>query len=402
MSIAPPIAGLVPEIVRDIAPFLALRRDLHAHPELSYREHRTARVVAATLRDLGLPVHEGLAGTGVVACLNGREPGLSIGLRADMDALPVRETNAFAHASRHDGVMHACGHDGHVAMLLAAAAHLARHPPARGRIVFIFQPAEEQGAGGQRMVDEGLFDRFSCDSVYALHNWPGLPEGHFAVRPGAMMAGTAGFEIVVTGRGAHAAMPHLGIDAVMVGCQVANALQLLVSRELDPVDAAVLSITQIHAGETMNAIPASAVLRGTVRAFSDEVFAQIAGGMERIASQVCGAFGARAQVRFQRNYPPLHNDPDCTETARAAMRDTVGTHRVREAVLTMAAEDFSYMLRARPGCYALLGAGDGDHRPPDHGGGPCTLHNGSYDFNDRLLAIGASYWVRLTARVLAA
>jgi len=392
---------LVAGIVDHLAEFIQLRRDLHAHPELSYEEHRTSHVVAGLLRSWGLEVHTGLAGTGVVGVLRGGEGVRSIGLRADMDGLPVTEVNDFAHASRHQGKMHACGHDGHTVMLLAAARHLAHSRGFRGTVHFIFQPAEERGAGARKMIDEGLFERFPCDAVFALHNWPGLPAGSFAARPGPMMAGTAGFEVVVSGRSCHAAMPHLGTDPIMIACQLATAFQLMVTRELNPVETAVLSVTQIHAGEAMNVIAESAVLKGTVRAFREPVFDQIEAGMQRVATQVSAAFGATAQVKFSRNYPPTVNDAGQTGFAIDVMRRVAGAGAVdANAPLTLASEDFAYMLEALPGCYALLGNGDGGHRMPDHGGGPCVLHNGSYDFNDDLIAVGASYWVRLAEEFL--
>lgn len=388
------IADFVPEFTR-------LRRDLHAHPELSYEEHRTSRIVAGLLRTWGLEVHTGLAGTGVVGVLRNGAGERRIGLRADMDALPVTEANDFAHASQEAGKMHACGHDGHTVMLLAAAQHLAQSRRFSGTVCFIFQPAEERGAGAQRMIDDGLFTRFPCDAVFALHNWPGLAAGTFAVCPGAIMAGTAGFEVTVHGRSCHAAMPHLGTDALMTACQLVTAFQLLVARELDPVDTAVLSVTQIHAGDAMNVIPDLAVLRGTVRAFSGAVFERIEAGMQRLVAQLGVAYGTTAQLRFTRNYPPTINDVAQTRFAAGVMAQVAGADAVNAlASPTLAAEDFAYMLQQRPGCYALLGNGDGDHRMPDHGGGPCMLHNSSYDFNDALIPVGASYWVRLAEAFL--
>ena len=394
-------AALVPEIILSAEKFSALRRDLHAHPELSYEEHRTSRIVAELLRSWGIEVHTGLAVTGVVGVLRRGSSHRSIGLRADMDALPVSEANEFAHASTHPGKMHACGHDGHTAMLLCAAEYLATSKAFDGTVVFIFQPAEERGAGALRMMTEGLFEKFPCDAVFSLHNWPGLAAGTFSVRSGPMMAGTAGFQIVVRGRSSHAAMPHLGVDPIAVACQMGSSLQLLVSRTLNPVDTAVLSITQIHAGETMNTIPESATMKGTVRAFSSDMFDQLEKGMERIARQTAAAFDATVEFSFSRNYPPTVNDKTQTEFALRAMRQVCNVNAVSsDAPLTMASEDFAYMLQARPGCYAFLGNRVGVHRLPDHGDGPCMLHNGSYDFNDELIAIGASYWVKLTESFL--
>jgi len=395
------MGALIPGIVLRAEKFAALRRDLHAHPELSYEEYRTSRMVAEYLQSWGIEVHAGLAVTGVVGVLRCGSSERSIGLRADMDALPVSEINQFAHASIYPGKMHACGHDGHTVMLLAAAEYLATSKSFDGTVVFIFQPAEERGAGALRMISEGLFEKFPCDAVFGIHNWPGLPVGSFAVRSGPMMAGTAGFEILVQGRSSHAAMPHLGVDPIATACQLVSSLQLLVSRTLNPVDAAVLSITQIHAGDTMNTTPESATLKGTVRAFSNEVFDQIEIGMKRIATQTAAAFGATVTFTFSRNYPPTVNDKAQTEFALWAMKQVCDVKAVcADAPLTMASEDFAYMLQARPGCYAFLGNGVGDHRMPDHGAGPCMLHNGSYDFNDDLIAIGASYWVTLAESFL--
>lgn len=396
MSAAPPgldaaLDGLV-----------ALRRDLHAHPELAHDERRTAGIVAAELRQAGVEVHEGLAGTGVIGVLRAGDGGRAIALRADLDALPVQETNRFAHASTVPGVMHACGHDGHVAMLVGAARLLAATRRFRGTVVFVFQPAEERGTGARGLLADGLLERFPFDAVYGLHNWPGLPHGRFATRTGALMAGTASFELTVHGRGTHAALPHLGTDPIVVACQLGVQAQLVVSRGIDPVDAAVLSVTQVRAGHARNAIPAQAVLSGTVRAFDDAVFERIEAGLRRLVDGTCEAYGARGEVRFERHDPPVVNDAAHVARAVAAMRDVAGADGVdADARPTMAAEDFAWLLRERPGCYALLGAGDGGHRAPGHGAGPCVLHHGAYDFDDRLLPVGVAYWVRLVERELA-
>ena len=374
----------------------AIRRDLHAHPELCYEEHRTADVVAARLADWGIPVVRGLGGTGVVGIIKNGNSSRAIGLRADMDALPMQELNTFEHASRHAGKMHACGHDGHTAMLLGAAHYLSQNRNFDGTVYLIFQPAEEGGAGARRMIADGLFERFPMDAVYGLHNWPGMAAGKFGVVAGPMMASSNEFRVVVKGKGAHAAQPHRGIDPVMVAVQIAQAWQTIVSREKNPLDTAVLSITQIHAGSATNVIPDEAVLIGTVRTFTTEVLDLVERRMQEIAAGVASAFNAGVDFSFKRNYPPLVNHAAQTAFAIEAMKAVVGEENVDANVEpTMGAEDFAFMLQAKPGCYVFLGNGDGAHRLGGHGLGPCQLHNGSYDFNDQLLPIGASYWVRL-------
>jgi amidohydrolase len=373
-----------------------IRRDLHAHPELCYQEQRTADVVAARLTEWGIPVVRGLGVTGVVGIIkNGNSP-RAIGLRADMDALPMQELNTFDHASRHAGKMHACGHDGHTAMLLGAAHYLSRHRNFDGTVYLIFQPAEEGGGGARRMMDDGLFDTYPMEAVYGMHNWPGIPAGHFAVVDGPMMASSNEFRVVVKGKGAHAAQPHRGIDPVMVAVQVAQAWQAIISREKNPLDTAVLSITQIHAGSATNIIPDEAVMVGTVRTFSTAVLDLIQRRMDEVAKGIAAGFNAGIDFEFHRNYPPLVNHREQTAFAVQAMKAVVGEANVDTNVEpTMGAEDFAFMLQAKPGCYVFLGNGEGDHRAAGHGLGPCQLHNASYDFNDRLLPIGASYWVRL-------
>jgi hippurate hydrolase len=373
-----------------------IRRDLHAHPELCYEEVRTADVVAARLTEWGIPIVRGLGVTGVVGIVkNGSSP-RAIGLRADMDALPMQEINGFAHTSRHPGKMHACGHDGHTAMLLGAAHHLAKHRNFDGTVYLIFQPAEEGGGGARRMMDDGLFEQFPMEAVYGMHNWPGIPEGNFGVVAGPMMASSNEFRVVVRGKGAHAAQPHRGIDPVMVAVQIAQAWQTIVSREKNPLESAVLSITQIHAGSATNVIPDEAELVGTVRTFSTGVLDLIQRRMEEIANGVAAAFNASVDFKFKRNYPPLINHPAQTAFAVEAMRAVVGDERVDTHVEpTMGAEDFAFMLQEKPGCYVFIGNGEGAHRAGGHGLGPCQLHNTSYDFNDNLLPIGASFWVKL-------
>jgi amidohydrolase len=373
-----------------------IRRDLHAHPELSYEEQRTSDLVAARLTEWGIPIVRGLGVTGVVGIIKNGDSPRAIGLRADMDALPVQELNGFAHASRHAGKMHACGHDGHTAMLLGAAHHLARHRNFNGTVYLIFQPAEEGGAGARRMMEDGLFEQFPMEAVYGMHNWPGIPVGNFGVVAGPMMASSNEFRVVVKGKGAHAAQPHRGVDPVMVAVQIAQAWQTIISREKNPLDTAVLSITQIHAGSATNVIPDEVELIGTVRTFTTEVLDLVETRMEAIARGMAAGFNAGIDFDFKRNYPPLVNHPEQTAFAVEAMKAVAGADKVDASVEpTMGAEDFAFMLQEKPGCYVFIGNGEGDHRDGGHGLGPCQLHNASYDFNDQLLPIGASYWVRL-------
>lgn len=394
--------NLITEIEHARAEFQRIRRDLHAHPELAFEERRSAEVVAELLSGWGIPIHTGLAGTGVVGIVKAGDSARAIGLRADMDALPIQEANTFEHASRHAGKMHACGHDGHTAMLLAAARHLQATRNFNGTVYLIFQPAEEKGGGAQRMIEEGLFERFPMESVYGIHNWPGMPAGFFGVNAGAIMASSSEFRVTLRGKGSHAALPHNAIDPVAAVVQLAQSLQTILTRNKRPTDAAVMSVTQIHAGQTSNVIPDSAWLGGTVRTFSLEVLDLIENRMRELARYTGAGFGCEAEVEFSRNYPPTINHAQETAVCVEVMRELVGAHNV-EADLEppMSAEDFSFMLQARPGCYALLGNGDGGHREHGHGAGPCMLHNTSYDFNDELLPIGASYWVRLAERILA-
>jgi hippurate hydrolase len=378
-----------------------IRRDIHAHPELCYEEQRTADVVASRLADWGIEVVRGLGVTGVVGIIKGGDSSRAIGLRADMDALPMQELNTFEHASRHAGKMHACGHDGHTTMLLGAAHYLSQNRNFDGTVYLIFQPAEEGGAGARRMMDDGLFERFPMDAVYGMHNWPGLAAGKFGVVAGPMMASSNEFRVVVKGKGAHAAQPHRGIDPVMVAVQIAQSWQTIISREKNPLETAVLSITQIHAGSATNVIPDEAVLIGTVRTFTTEVLDLVERRMQEMAAGVAAAFNAGIDFSFKRNYPPLVNHAAQTAFAIEAMKAVVGEDNVDANVEpTMGAEDFAFMLQAKPGCYVFLGNGEGEHRAGGHGLGPCQLHNGSYDFNDQLLPIGASYWVRLVEMAL--
>ena len=379
----------------------AIRRDIHAHPELCFEEFRTADLVAKKLEEWGIPVIRGLAGTGVVGVIQRGNSTRAIGLRADMDALPMQEINQFEHTSTHIGKMHACGHDGHTAMLLGAARYLAHDANFDGTVFLIFQPAEEGGGGARRMIEDGLFDQCPMDAVFGMHNWPGIAAGNFAVKTGGMMASSNEFEVTVRGKGAHAAQPQKGIDPVMIAVQIAQSWQTIVSRNVNPLEPAVLSLTQIHSGSATNVIPDDASLIGTVRTFSTEVLDLIETRMEKIARATADAFDAQIDFVFKRNYPPLINHEQETQLAIQVMRDLVGEQRVDTQVeATMGAEDFAYMLQAKPGCYVFLGNGDGDHRSAGHGLGPCNLHNPSYDFNDDLLPIGAAYWVALTQTYL--
>ena len=395
---------LIDSIVTESAALTALLRDLHAHPELCFEELRTSEVVAARLSAWGVEVHRGLGKTGVVGVIHGRDGGKSgrmIGLRADFDALPVTEFNTFAHASQHPGKMHACGHDGHTAMLLAAAQYLARSRDFDGTVVCIFQPAEEGGGGAREMIKDGLFERFAVQAVFGMHNWPGLPAGHFAVKAGPVMASSNEFHIRLTGKGAHAAMPHLGLDPVPAACQMVQAFQTIVTRNRAPLDPAVISVTMIHTGEATNVIPEFAEIQGTARTFTPETLDLIEARMREVAEHTAAAFGVRCEFAFKRNYPPTINHAAEAEFARRVMVDLVGADAVHEFVPSMGAEDFSFMLQEKPGAYLIIGNGDGDHRAPGHGEGPCTLHNPNYDFNDDLIPLGGSFWVRLAQAWLA-
>jgi amidohydrolase len=386
---------LIDDIVLQAASLTAIRRDIHAHPELCFEEIRTADLVAQKLTEWGMEVHRGLGKTGVVGVLKSGASDRAIGLRADMDALPMQEFNQFDHASQHAGKMHACGHDGHVAMLLAAAQYLSKHRDFDGTVYFIFQPAEEGGGGAREMIRDGLFDKFPMQAVYGMHNWPGLQEGQFALSAGPVMASSNEFKITIHGKGCHAALPHNGIDPVLIACQMVQAFQTIISRNKKPVDAGVISVTMINAGEATNVVPDHCELQGTVRTFSVEVLDMMEQRMRDIAAHTCAAFGATCSFEFERNYPPTINHPAESEFAREVMADIVGADHVRVQEPTMGAEDFSYMLLDKPGAYCFIGNGEGVHREIGHGEGPCTLHNPNYDFNDRIIPLGATYWVKL-------
>ena len=379
-----------------LADLAAIRHDIHAHPELAFNEARTAELVARELTAYGLEVHRGLAKTGVVGVLRKGSSTRAIGLRADLDALPLLEKNSFSHRSRHEGLMHACGHDGHTTMLLGAARYLAENRDSLdfdGTVNFIFQPAEESEGGAAVMIEDGLFKMFPMDAVFGLHNWPGIPVGEMAVMPGAVMAGTSAFEISVSGHGCHAAMPNQGVDTLVVASQLVLALQTVVARNLHPCESAVVSVTQIHGGEALNIIPDDAVLRGTIRSFKPEVQELVEKAIERLCSGIASAFGAQIKAVFDHRYPPTVNTvPEAALCCRVA-EALLGTDKVRKNELpSMGAEDFAYMLQEKPGCYVWLGNGPGV--------GGCTLHNPHYDFNNELIPYGISYWVRLVETAL--
>jgi hippurate hydrolase len=383
------------EIAADQASLQALRRELHAHPELCFEERRTSDLIASTLSAWNIPVHRGLGGTGVVGIIRNGNSRRAVGLRADIDALPVTERNNFAHASVNAGRMHACGHDGHTTMLLAAAKYLSVHRNFDGTVYLVFQPAEEGGGGAREMIRDGLFARFPMEAMFGVHNWPGLARGQFALASGPVFASSNEFKIVVRGKGAHAAMPHNGVDPLPAACQLVQAFQTIVSRNLRPIDTGVISVTMMHAGEATNVIPDSCELQGTVRTFTTNVLDMIEQRMRSVSEATCQAFDCSCEFEFVRNYPPTVNHVRETEFARQLLMKLAGAANVQEFEPTMGAEDFSYFLQQLPGCFFVIGNGDGAHRLGGHGGGPCMLHNASYDFNDELIPLGGTMWVRL-------
>src|SRR4051812_27850427 len=387
----------------DISRFVALRRDIHRHPELGFEEHRTSQIVADLLREWGVEVHTGIAGTGVVGVLRNGKGQRSIGLRADLDALPLQEENHFEHRSQHDGRMHACGHDGHTTMLLAAAWHLSRARDFSGTVNFIFQPAEEMGkAGALKMIEDGLFERFPCEAVFALHNFAIDGVGNFALNHGALMASSNTWKVTMHGRGTHASLPHTGIDPVGAVIDLAQQLQSLVPRVIASTERALLAVTQLRGSDAPNVIPDLASVGGTIRTFSVDAIDRLEAGLRRLADGIAQAHGCTAEIFFRRASPPVVNHEREARFAADVMREVVGDAAVQDAFpAVMAAEDFGHTLRVKPGCYAFIGNGDGGHRLPDHGAGPCIIHNTSFDFNDEIIPIGASYFVRLAQRWLA-
>jgi hippurate hydrolase len=387
MTIDPAIAAFASDLT-------AWRRDIHAHPELGFEEERTSAIVASKLKEFGCEVTTGIGKTGVVGTIRVGNNPRAVGLRADMDALPMDETNTFDHASKHKGRMHACGHDGHTIMLLGAARHLAKTRNFDGTVHFIFQPAEEGRGGAEAMVKDGLFEKFPCEVVFGMHNRPKLDVGRFQIRSGPMMAGGGLFDIHIKGKGAHGARPESGIDPVVIGGHIITALQTVISRTLAPIDSGVISITQMHAGDAYNVIPETAVLRGTVRAFRKEVMAIIKEKIERIASGIAHTLGGEAKADVRIVFPPLVNNPDEAKWIGDVAASIVGEDKVnREGGYVMASEDFSYMLEKVPGAFILIGNGGGE--------GGCEVHNPGYDFNDEALPLGATLWSRVVETRLA-
>ena len=376
--------NLVPEILAFSDDLTRIRRDIHAHPEIGFEEHRTSALVADALTGWGVEVHRNIGGTGVVGVIRGNGEGRRIGLRADMDALPMAEATGLPHASRRPGVFHGCGHDGHTTMLLGAARHLSQTRRFGGEVVLVFQPAEEGLGGATRMIADGLFDRFPCDEIYGLHNWPNAPVGRISLKPGVAMAAADTFDITITGRGAHGAQPQHAVDPVMVAAAITQALQTIVSRNVDPLRTAIVSVTRMQAGEAYNVIPETAHLGGTIRTFDDNVRALVDERIVQLAQGIAEGFGARAEVRVEHRFSALRNSPEQAEAAMAVARDLVGPLAELDADPLTGSEDFADMLGRVPGAYLLLGQGKGP-----------ALHNPLYDFNDAILPIGASLLARL-------
>ena len=386
MPVLGPIAAFHEEMT-------AWRRDIHAHPELGFEEQRTSDLVASRLTAFGVEVHRGVGRTGVVGVLRSGSAKRSVGLRADMDCLPIQEENSFEYKSRNNGRMHACGHYGHTTMLLGAAKYLAATKNFDGTVNFIFQPAEEGLGGAKAMVEDGLFKRFPCEAIFGMHNRPGMPLGRFAVKAGPMMAGGGFFDIDIEGVGAHGARPEAGVDSVLVAAHVTAALQSIVARNVRPVDTVVVSVTQIHAGNAYNVIPQTARLSGTVRAFSNEVMALVGRNMARVAEGVAAGFGAKVKTDFRVIFPPTINNAREADYAAEICAEIVGAESVkRDPALIMASEDFAIMLNEVPGCYINIGNGDGE--------GACEVHNPGYDFNDKALPYGASFFAKLVEKRL--
>ena len=371
----------------------AWRRDIHAHPEIAFEEHRTAKIVAEKLESFGIEVETGLASTGVVGTLKKGKGNRAIGLRADLDALPISEANDFEYKSKNEGLMHACGHDGHTTMLLGAAKYLAEQGDFDGTINFIFQPAEENEGGARTMIEEGLFEKYPVESVYGMHNIPGMPVGTFAIKPGPIMAAFDIFEVRVIGKGGHAAMPQTTIDPIVIGSKIIDAFQSIVSRIIDPQDPSVLSITQFHGGDAYNVIPNEIEIKGCTRYFSEKVQNQLETQMKEIAENICKAYGAECEFFYEQRYPPTVNSENEAELSGQVAIDVVGEESVHLSPKpSMGSEDFAYMLQKKPGSYIWIGNGDGE--------GSCMVHNPGYDFNDEILPIGATYWVKMAEKIL--
>ena len=369
------------------------RRDIHAHPEIAFEEHRTAQIVADKLESFGIEVETGIAGTGVVGTLRKGMGNRSIGLRADLDALLINETNDFEYKSKNPGQMHACGHDGHTTMLLGAAKYRSEQGNFDGTVNFIFQPAEENEGGGRVMIEDGLFDKYPVESVYGMHNIPGMPVGSFAIKPGPIMAAFDIFNLKVIGRGGHAAMPQTTVDPIIVGTKIIDAFQAIISRSIDPQEPSVLSVTQFHGGDAYNVIPNQVEIKGCTRCFSPNVQKKLEDEMRQISESICKAYGADCEFHYEHRYPATINSEEEANLAGQVAQEIVGEERVNLSPKPgMGSEDFAYMLQEKPGSYIWIGNGDGE--------GSCMIHNPGYDFNDEILPIGATYWVKMAEEIL--
>lgn len=381
---------LIQEIIDNQKQIIQWRQQLHAIPELAFEEHKTAQYIEEKLKSFGLTMHPRMAGTGIIASISSGDSKSSIALRADIDALPINEKSQCDYSSTHTNCMHACGHDGHSAMLLGAAQYLSKHQNFNGTVYFIFQPAEENEGGGRKLVEEGLFHKHKIDAVYGMHNWPGVKAGKLAIRSGAIMAAYDVFDITINGKGGHAAAPHLSIDPVTISAQIITALQHICSRQTNPLDSAVLSITKVRAGDGYNVIPQTAMLSGTVRTFKTKIQENMINRIEQIASSISSAYGASVEFNYQKRYPATINNKAETEFAISAAENTVGKENIiLDNPPSMGSEDFSFLLNESRGCYVNIGNGDS-----------ASLHNDHYDFNDDILTIGASYWANLVRKLL--
>ncbi len=387
--------------IKHVQESIKLRRHIHTYPELAFKEHLTAQTIIEFLEQNNI-LYEKICETGIVAIIKKGNGNKSLGLRADIDALPIQEKNNFEHASKHQGVMHACGHDGHTAILMCAAYNLKHHIDFDGTAYCIFQPAEEHGAGAARMIEQGLFTKFNMDCVFAMHNWPDIPQGNFGLKTGAIMAGSNEFCIEIQGKGGHAAMPHQTNDPIICCAEIILAFQTILSRNISPLEQAVVSVTQIHGGgDASNIIPDNTWIGGTVRIFSFEILDKIEQRMKQIADNIAQAHDCKINFQFTRNYPPTINTIEEVNLVSKVLQKTFGKDKVNENVTpTMGAEDFSFMLQQKKGCYFFIGNGNGTHRQIGHGLGPCQLHNHSYDFNDNLVELGAKVWVELVKEYL--
>lgn len=378
---------LIPEIVENFEQLQQWRQYLHSIPEIAFGEQKTADFVEQQLKEFGVRVYPRMAGTGVIASITAGQGEKSIALRADLDALPVNEQNDdIDYCSTHQGMMHACGHDGHTAMLLAAAQYLSQHQNFNGTVYFVFQPAEENEGGGRKLVEEGFFDKYPVDAVYGMHNWPGLPAGKFSIRSGPVMAAYDVFDITIKGKGGHAAAPHNTVDPIVITGHIIQALQNISSRQINPLDSVVVSVTRVHAGDSYNVIPETASLSGTVRTFHAEVQDKVIAQIHQIVESICRAYGASVDIDYQKRYPSTINNDQETEYAALAAQNVVGEENIIcDQPPSMGSEDFSFLLNESRGCYVSIGNGQS-----------ASLHNPHYNFNDNILPVGASYWVRLT------